>query len=96
MKRQLEHLLQLADQGNVSIQIMPLAYGPHAGVDGPMTLLETPEHKWLAYLETQNHSQLIDDADAVSVMQDRYSMVRSQALNVRETVKFIEQMAGEL
>jgi transcriptional regulator with XRE-family HTH domain len=96
MKAQLQRLLELDDQRNVSIQVMPTSYGMHAGVDGPMTLLETPEHKWLGYLEAQGHGQLMDDADAVSVLQETYSMIRSQALNPRESVKFIEQLAGEL
>jgi transcriptional regulator with XRE-family HTH domain len=96
MKLQLEHLVELAEQRNVSIQVMPGASGLHAGVSGPMTVLETPDHKWLAYLETQDVGQLLDDADRVSVMQERYSSLRTQALNARDSVDFIKQLAGEL
>jgi transcriptional regulator with XRE-family HTH domain len=96
MKRQLEHLVQASEMRNVAIQVMPLGYGQHSGLSGPMTLLETPDHKWLGYLETQDVGQLIDDADKVSVLQERYSMIRSQALNVRDSVDFIKQLAGEL
>jgi hypothetical protein len=96
MKRQLEHLVKLSDLRNVSIQVMPTAYGFSAGLTGPMTLIETPEHKFLAYLESQGIGQLMDDMDRVSVLQERYAMIRSQALNPRESVDFIKQLAGEL
>jgi transcriptional regulator with XRE-family HTH domain len=96
MKRQLEHLIEVSEMRNVSIQVMPMSYESHAGLDGPMTLLETPEHKWLAYFEVQEHSQLLDDANRVSLLQERYAMIRSQALTPRESVKLIEQLAGEL
>jgi hypothetical protein len=92
----LERVLEVAELRHATVQVMPLAYAPHAGVDGAMTLLETPEHKWLAYLETQGIGQLLDEGDKVSVLQGRYSMIRSQALNVRESVNFIKQLAGEL
>jgi transcriptional regulator with XRE-family HTH domain len=96
MRHQLDRFIEIAELRHVTLQVMPLSYGPHAGVDGAMTLLETPEHKWLAYLETQGVGQLMDDADQVSVFQGRYSMIRSQALNVRDSVDFIKQLAGEL
>jgi transcriptional regulator with XRE-family HTH domain len=96
MKRQLEHMVELSSMRNVAIVVMPMSYGLSAGLTGPMTLLETPEHKYLGYLESQGIGQLLDDADVVSIMQERYSMIRSQALNPRESVDFIKQLAGEL
>ena len=95
MKRQLERLIEVSELRHATVQVVPHSYGPHAGVDGPVTLLETPDHKWLAYLETQGIGQLIEEADKVSVFQGRYSMIRSQALNVRESLNFIKQLAGE-
>ncbi|SEG86123.1 hypothetical protein SAMN05216223_1172 [Actinacidiphila yanglinensis] len=80
----------------VTVQVLPLTYGSHAGYDGSMTVLETPERRLLAYLEAQGHSFLVEDCDKVSELNQRYGMVRSQALSVRESAKVIEQMAGEL
>ncbi|WP_405727971.1 helix-turn-helix domain-containing protein [Streptomyces sp. NBC_01537] len=94
-KLQLNHLLEIGDQRNVTIQVMPMSYDAHAGIDGPMTLLETPERRLLAYLEVQGRSMLIDDRDEVSELHIRYSMIRSQALAPRDSAKLIEQIAGE-
>ena len=48
-----ESALEIAELRNVEIQIMPLVQESHAGLQGPMRLLETPENKWFAYCEGQ-------------------------------------------
>lgn len=95
-KGQLEWLLELGAKRNVSLQVMPMLYEAHAGVDGPMTLLETPQRQWVAWLEAQGNGRLIDDRDEVSVLHMRYGMIRTQALTPGDSAKLIEQMAGEL
>ncbi|MEU1623922.1 helix-turn-helix transcriptional regulator [Streptomyces sp. NPDC020096] len=95
-KGQLDRLRELSKVRHISIQVMPMSYETHAGFDGPMTLLETPEHQWLVYLEAQGKSQLIDDRDEVSEFHQRYSMIRSQALTPGDSVKLIEKLLGEL
>lgn len=94
-KQQLEHLLEIGRQRNVTIQVIPTSCEGHAGLDGPMTLLETPERRLLAYLEVQGRSMLIDDRDEVSELHMRYGMIRSQALTPGDSAKLIEQIAGE-
>lgn len=96
MKAQLQHLLELAAYRYLSIQVLPTVHEAHAGVDGPMTLLETPHHDWFAYVEAQGVGLLIDETDRVSHLHMRYSMIRSQALTPRDSRKLIEQIAGEL
>lgn len=95
-KAQLAHLANVGSLRNVAIQVVPTGYEGHAGYDGPMHLLETPERRLLAYLEVQGHSFLVDDREDVSELNQRYAMIRSQALGVRESAKVIEQIAGEL
>lgn len=63
------HVLELTKLRNVEIQIMPLVQESHAGLQGPMRLLETPENKWFAYCEGQESGQLISDRKLVSVLQ---------------------------
>ncbi|WP_043682428.1 helix-turn-helix domain-containing protein [Streptomyces xylophagus] len=95
-KGQLERLLELSAMRNVSIQVMPTRYEGHAGFDGPFTLLETKERQWVAYVEGQSFGFVIDDREEVGNFQQRYGMIRTQALTPGDSVKLIEQMAGEL
>lgn len=70
----LDHLLDLTERHwNVELQIMPLRPPAHAGLDGPLQLLETPEHRWFGYSEGQKNGRLISELKEISVLQQRYA-----------------------
>ncbi|MFF8271330.1 Scr1 family TA system antitoxin-like transcriptional regulator [Streptomyces sp. NPDC016562] len=92
---QLRHLRACADLPDVSLQVMPLGRTTHAGLNGPFILLETPDHQHLGYTETQRGSQLISDADEVSILARKYAMLRTQALNTEQTRGLLDRLLGE-
>ncbi|MFE6766272.1 Scr1 family TA system antitoxin-like transcriptional regulator [Streptomyces sp. NPDC057689] len=92
----LRHLRNCADIPGIAIQIMPLGRRTHAGLSGPFILLETPDHQRLAYTETQRGSQLISAPDEVSILERKYAMLRTQALNTEETRALLDRLLGEL
>lgn len=95
MRGQISHLLQCAELTGVSIQVLPLNREHHAGLDGPFVLLETADHQHLAYTEAQRSSELTSDADEVSILAQKYGMLRMQALNAEETVGLLDRLLGE-
>ena len=93
----LDHLLDITDRHwNVEIQVMPLRAPAHAGLDGPIALLETPDNQWFAYSEGQKNGRLISDAKEISVLQQRYAKLRSQALTPEDSRALLERMRGAL
>ncbi|QTZ91602.1 helix-turn-helix domain-containing protein [Streptomyces auratus] len=92
----IEHVLETVEARNVEIQIMPLERKTHAGLDGPMQLLETPENQWFAYNEGQRGGLFISDPKEVSVLQMRYARMRSQALSLDDSLSLLKQMRGAL
>jgi hypothetical protein len=74
---------------------MPEQRTPHACLDGPMVLLETPEFERLVYLEVQRASFLVEDPDEVSDYHLQYGMLRSQALSPDESVRLLNGLLGE-
>ncbi|MGW1956463.1 helix-turn-helix domain-containing protein [Streptomyces sp. NPDC001920] len=92
----IDHVSEIAELRNVEIQIMPTVRETHAGLDGPMQLLETPENNWFAYCEGQRGGLLISDAKEVSVLQRRYARMRAQALTLDDSVSLLQRMRGEL
>ncbi|USQ88120.1 helix-turn-helix transcriptional regulator [Streptomyces phaeoluteigriseus] len=92
----IDHVLRIGELRNVEIQIMPTAQEAHAGLDGPVRLLETPENKWFAYCEGQESGQLIADRQVVSTLQMRYARMRSQALTLRDSTDLLQRMRGDL
>ncbi|ORT58039.1 helix-turn-helix transcriptional regulator [Streptomyces sp. CB03238] len=92
----LDHLIAKGELYNVELQIMPLHVLEHAGVDGPMRLLETPTHEWLGYSEGQKTGHLLSDRKDISVLQQRYAKLRSQALTPADSLSLLKRMRGAL
>lgn len=92
----INHVLEVSELRNVEIQIMPTEQEAHAGLDGPMQLLETPENKWFAYCEGQESGQFIADRKVVSMLQMRYARMRSQALTLTDSMSLLQRMRGDL
>ncbi|MFI8997087.1 helix-turn-helix domain-containing protein [Streptomyces sp. NPDC053542] len=96
LKDQLHHILRIAQLRNVEVQVMPPDRESHAGLNGPMILLETEERRRLAYIEGQSGGFFVAEQADVSDLFARYGILRAQALNPEESAELIEQMAGEL
>ncbi|MFJ4503977.1 Scr1 family TA system antitoxin-like transcriptional regulator [Streptomyces sp. NPDC088864] len=92
---QLRHLRRCASLPGICLQVLPLDRRTHAGLDGPFTLLETPDYQRIAYSETQRGSLLVSDPDEVSILAQKYAMLRAQALNPEETVGLLDRLLGE-
>lgn len=95
MWEQFRQILEYTEPVHMSFQIMPMDRAPHACLDGPMMLLETPEHALLAYLEVQRVSFLVEDPDEVSDYHHKYGMLRSQALSPDESARFLHGLLGD-
>lgn len=96
MRAQYEYLLACAQRLNVVLQVMPSSTTGHAGLQGPLTVIDTPENTTLVYMEGNGNSTLVSKPDEVGVLARRYAMIRSQALQPEESAALIEQLAGEL
>ncbi|WP_285539232.1 helix-turn-helix domain-containing protein [Streptomyces lavendulae] len=94
-REQLHHLRSCADSPGISLQVLPMRMETHAGLSGPFTLLETPDYQRLAYSETQRGSVLVRDPNEVSILSQKYAMLRSQALNFAETKGLLDRLLGE-
>ncbi|MFF7130577.1 Scr1 family TA system antitoxin-like transcriptional regulator [Streptomyces sp. NPDC008240] len=94
-RQQLRFLREMAELPCVSLQVLPLSSPCHAGVDGPFTLLETPDHQHVAYTESQRGSQWVSDADEVSILSRKYAMLRTQALTTQDSMGLLDRLVGE-
>ncbi|MGA5900034.1 helix-turn-helix domain-containing protein [Streptomyces venetus] len=95
-RRLIDRVLEVAELRNVEIQVMPLLQESHAGLHGPLQLLETSENHWFSYLEGQQNGQLISDRKVVSVLQRRYARMRAQALSLSDSVSLLQRLRGDL
>ncbi|MGW7300865.1 helix-turn-helix domain-containing protein [Streptomyces sp. NPDC054829] len=95
LRRQLEHLLEMAQLRHLAIQVMPTDREEHAGMGGSLQLLKLPGGKTLGHSEAQLYSRMITDSREVQILEMRYGMIRAQALPPRESLAFIEKALGD-
>ncbi|MFJ6723655.1 Scr1 family TA system antitoxin-like transcriptional regulator [Streptomyces sp. NPDC091281] len=94
-QEQVRYLREVTELPCVSLQVLPLASPLHAGLNGPFTLIETPDHQHLAYTESQRGSQWVSDPEEVSRLARKYAMLRTQALTTQDSVGLLDRLLGE-
>lgn len=95
LRDQLGRIAQIARRGNVSLQVLPLDCEEHAGLSGPIALLETAERHHVAHVEHAGGGQWITSPKDVSVLYQRYGVLRAQAMTTRDSLGLIEKMAAD-
>ncbi|MFG2879294.1 Scr1 family TA system antitoxin-like transcriptional regulator [Streptomyces sp. NPDC048337] len=95
LREQLRYLLTCSELAGVSIQVLPLDRTLHPALDGPFVLLETPEYQHIAYIESQRGSLVVSNLDEISILAQRYAMLRTQALNPDETRDLLKRLLGD-
>ncbi|WP_308117636.1 helix-turn-helix domain-containing protein [Streptomyces anatolicus] len=96
LKEQLCGMVEFAALRNVTIQVMPHDRQTHAGLMGPMILLETAERRQLAYIEGHKGGYFITEQPDLGNLQGKYGILRSQALTPEASAQLIEETASEL
>jgi transcriptional regulator with XRE-family HTH domain len=98
MRLQLEFLLELAQLGNVSLQVIPFGGGAHPAMGRPFVILVFPERvdPDVVYLEDLTSALYVEDVDEV----DRYNMffnhLRATALSFDASANLITQVMKEM
>ncbi|MFD7296597.1 helix-turn-helix domain-containing protein [Streptomyces sp. NPDC059897] len=93
MQRQLQHLLNVGELRNVSIQALPFGRAYGVALNGAIALLETADHEHYAYVEGPETSTLYADPDKVSALTRSHDMIRMHALSPEESAEFIRKVA---
>jgi transcriptional regulator with XRE-family HTH domain len=80
MREQLQHLLDMSELPNVSIQVVELDGGWYFGLDGPIMVLAKPDTSRVGFVEAQFGGRLIEDPDEVARLALRFDQIRGMAL----------------
>lgn len=97
MRDQIQHLIDMAELPNVTLQVMPFYSGAHAAVGGPFTILRfsEPDLPDLVYLEQLTSALYLDKSEDVQhylVVMDRLCV---QAKSPAETIRFLNSTLKE-
>ncbi|WP_164493333.1 helix-turn-helix transcriptional regulator, partial [Streptomyces sp. ADI96-02] len=80
MRGQLAKLLCMAEEPNVTVQVLPFAEGEHDAMGGSLTVLVLPDDTVVAYTEGAHYGQLTEEPDEVERYALTYDHLRAMAL----------------
>ncbi len=80
---------------NVSFQVTPTNCEEHFGTGGLIEVLKFPDGTAVGRSDGAFSGRPVSDPKQFRILELRYGTIRAQALNVRESRAFIEQMLGE-
>lgn len=96
MREQLAYLLEIAEQPNVAIQIVPLSAGAHAAVTCGFTILEfASEVRDIVAIETLVGSLFIEEAAEVDPHVEAFRDLHSAALDEPDSLAMIAAAKAE-
>ncbi|MYW47775.1 helix-turn-helix transcriptional regulator [Streptomyces sp. SID161] len=96
LRRQLEHLLEVARLRNVTLQVMPTALEEHAGTQGEIRVLKFADGTSIGRSDGAFNGRPVSSPKELRILELRYGMIRAQALTPRESQAFIETALGRL
>jgi transcriptional regulator with XRE-family HTH domain len=80
MRGQLEKLLRMAEEPNITVQVLPFDQGAHGALAGSLTVLVLPDGTQVAYTEGAHHGQLTEEPEEVERFVLTYDHLRAMAL----------------
>ncbi|MFD3936042.1 helix-turn-helix domain-containing protein [Streptomyces sp. NPDC058611] len=94
-RRQLEHLLEVAQLRNVALQVMPTSREAHAGMDGGIEILKFGDGTAVGRSEGAFNGRPVSDPKQLRILELRYGIIRAEALTPRESLNFVKELLGE-
>jgi transcriptional regulator with XRE-family HTH domain len=90
MRDQLRRLAAVAQQPNITVQVIPGRVGSYPGLEGSFTLLSFDGPPDVAYIEgAGGHGLLVEKSEQVSALAVRFDLIRAAALPEMESLELI-------
>jgi hypothetical protein len=98
MKRQLEHMLAMAELPHVTVQVLPLEAGAHPGMDGSFVLLRFPDQADpdTVYVTMATGGVFQEKAEELELYRQIFERLQAIALTPDASLALIGRMAKEL
>jgi transcriptional regulator with XRE-family HTH domain len=98
MRAQLGHLIDTAEQGKTTVQVVPYRAGAHAGTTGPFVILDFPEptDPSVVYVETLAGDIYLEERADVNRYTIAFDRLLAAALHPDDSVRLIQQAAAAM
>ncbi|MFF7812716.1 helix-turn-helix domain-containing protein [Streptomyces sp. NPDC007945] len=95
LRRQLEHLREVARERQVELQVMPMNREEHAGLAGGIEVLKFEDGTAVGRSPAVANGRPVTDLRQLRILELRYGIIRTQALTPSESAAVIERLLGE-
>ena len=97
VRRQLEHLITMAEHPAITLQILPFTAGPHSAMGGPFTILRfaEPDLHDVVYIEQLTSALYLDKPSEVDSYLEVMEQLCLQAEPAGNTAKLLSQILAE-
>ncbi|MEU4763803.1 helix-turn-helix transcriptional regulator [Actinosynnema sp. NPDC023794] len=92
MRGQLEHLLEVGEQSNVGVQVIPTDVGVHSATTGSFVLLGFEKFRDVVYVEVQEGALNVQEPAQVRAYSMSAKNLRAVALDQRESASLITSL----
>ncbi|REE96342.1 helix-turn-helix domain-containing protein [Thermomonospora umbrina] len=92
MKSQVAHLIGLAQEPNITLQIVPSTKGAYAGLTGNFTVLKFIDAPDMAYVEGYAEGHLMEHPSTVRTHTLRFSLIRGAAFSADESLDLLQRI----
>ncbi|OIK04074.1 hypothetical protein BIV23_19430 [Streptomyces monashensis] len=89
---QLAHIVEMASQPHVAVQVLPYSVGLHDLLGGLVAFLRGLDGTTAVWVESSKSGELLEDAREVEQLRLSYDALRDVALSPQDSVAFIEQV----
>ena len=97
MREQLQHLLEAMALPTVTLRVLPLSVGEHAGMSGAFTVYRFAERTDpdVVYLEHTASDLYVESPDQVERYNSAFARLRTAALDLGGSASFLEDLAEQ-
>jgi transcriptional regulator with XRE-family HTH domain len=98
MRRQLEHIAELAERSHINVQVLRFVSGAHPAMDGSFSVLSFPEaaDPDVIYLESQTGSLYLEKEPEVERYRAMFQHLTASALGPEESRSLIAEAAAAI
>ncbi|SFB20783.1 Transcriptional regulator, contains XRE-family HTH domain [Amycolatopsis marina] len=96
LRRQLDHLVELATYPNIELRVVPNDGSAHAGINGAFTVLRRPEGTPVVFLENLTSSLFLEERHEIARYEYATRELLARALDAAQSVRRIAMLARRL
>ncbi len=95
VRRQLRHLADIAEHPSITIRVVPLATGAHAGLRGPFVILDFADEPSIVHIENHATSLFLEEKEDLAAYRMALGNILNETLTPAGSAELIAALAGQ-